>query len=214
MHTLSWMIVLHILCGCYATAGAMVDELVALADEKGTSFWKAWGMMNQGWLFALTGKPADAVRTITSGISAWHSTGATMCVPFYSSCLATAYAQLGQFEEAHCAIRDSITAIEKTKERWFEAELHRVMGEIALKLPNLGIAEAERCFERALSVSQTHRAKSWELRAAMSLSRVRRDRDRPDVVRGLLAPIYVWFSEGFDTLDLTQARGLLDDLVR
>jgi predicted ATPase len=88
MHTLSWTILIRVLCGDYETANWLIDELVALADEKGTPFWKAWAMVNKGWLVALTGKAWDAVHAITSGIAAWQSTGATICVPFYSSCLA------------------------------------------------------------------------------------------------------------------------------
>ena len=198
MHTLSWTIFIRILCGHYAAASVLVDELVALADEKDTSFWKAWGMMNKGWLAALTGNASDAVRVISSGIAAWRSTEATMCVPFYSSWLATAYAQLNQFEEAWRAIGEAITMTEKTKERWFEAEIHRLAGEIALKSPEVGAAKAETYFQHALSVAQAQQAKSWVLRTAMSLAQLRRDQGRRKEARDVLAPVYTWFTEGFE----------------
>jgi class 3 adenylate cyclase/predicted ATPase len=213
MHTLSWTIFVRVLCGHYATASALVEELVALANEKDTSFWRAWGMMNKGWLVGLTGKASDAVQVISSGIAAWRATDATMCVPFYSSSLAMAYAQLGQFENAQRTMREAITSTEKTKERWFEAEVHRIAGEIALKSPMLGAAEAAVHFQHALSVACQQQAKSWELRAAMSMTRLWRDQGKRDEARDLLAPVYGWFTEGFDTLDLKEAKALLDELA-
>ena len=213
MHTLSWTIFVLVLCGQYATASALVEELVALANEKDTSFWRAWGMMNKGWLIGLTGKASDAVQVMSSGIAAWRATDATMCVPFYLSSLAMAYAQLGQFEDAQRTMREAITSTEKTKERWFEAEVHRIAGEIALKSPRLGAAEAAVHFQHALSVACEQQAKSWELRAAMSMARLWRDQGKPDEARDLLAPVYGWFTEGFDALDLKEAKALLDELA-
>jgi predicted ATPase len=191
----------------------LVEELVALANEKDTAFWKAWGMMHKGWLVALTGKASDAVHMISSGIAAWRATNATMCVPFYSSCLAMANAQLGQFEDAQRAVREAITGTEMTKERWFEAEIHRMAGEIALESPRLGAAEAVVRFQHALSIARDHKAKSWELRAAMSMARLWRGQGKQDEARELLAPVYRWFTEGFDTLDLEEAKALLEELT-
>jgi predicted ATPase len=210
MHTLSWTIVLRILCGQFGTADGLVDELIALADEKATLFWRAWGMMNRGWLLSLIGKPADGVPEIISGIGAWRSTGATMCVPFYSSCLAKAYAQLSRFEEARNVVDEAMTTIETTEERWFEAEIRRAAGEIALKSQDVG---AEVHFELALTVARAQQAKSWELRAAMSIVRLWRDQGKRKEALELLAPIHGWFSEGFDTRDLKEAKALLDELA-
>ena len=113
----------HILCGNYAAAKAEADELAALADEKGALFWKAWGMMTQGCVFALTGKASDAVHKITSGITAVRSTGGTLWMPLRLSHLARAYAELGQFDDAWRCIGEAMTAMETTKETWFEAEV-------------------------------------------------------------------------------------------
>ena len=203
----------HILCGNYAAANAAFDELVALADEKGALFWKALGMMNQGCVLALTGKASDAVQMITSGITAFRSTGATLWMPLHLSYLARAYAELGQFDDAWRCIGEAMTAIETTKERWCEAEVNRIAGEIALKSPEPDAAKAEAYFERALAVARQQQAKSWELRAAMSLARLWRDQGKVQQARELLAPVYGWFTEGFDTRDLKEAKALLGTLV-
>ena len=204
----------HILCGNYAAANAQVDELVALADEKGALFWKAIGMMIQGCVLALTGKASDAVQMITSGITALRSTGATLWMPLYLSYLARAYAELGQFDDAWRCIGEAMTAVETTKEKWCEAEVHRTAGEIALMSPEPDAAKAEAYFERALAVAREQQAKSWELRAAMSMARLWRDQGKRQQARDLLAPVYGWFTEGFDTLDLKEAKALLDELWR
>ena len=105
-----------------------------------------------------------------------------------------------------------MTAIETTMERWSEAEVHRVAGELALMSPQPDTAKAEAYFERALAVAREQQAKSWELRAAMSMARLWRDQGKRDEARDLLAPVYGWFTEGFDTRDLKEAKALLDDL--
>jgi predicted ATPase len=127
--------------------------------------------------------------------------------------LASAYADLGQLEEAWRCIGEAISTIATTKERWFEAEVHRVAGEIALKSPQPDAAKAETHFERALSVARQQQAKSWEWRVAMSLARLWRDQGKVQQARELLAPVYGWFTEGFDTLDLKEAKALLEQLA-
>src|SRR5450631_116348 len=200
------------LCGNRVATAAHAQELVALAEEKGAPFWKAFGMMNQGSVLALTGRASGATEMLISGIAAYRTTVATIFLPFYLPHLARAHAKLGQFEEAWRCIGQAMTAVETTKEKWCEAEVHRVAGEIALKSPEPDVAKAEEYFERALSVARAQEAKSWELRAATSLARLWRDQGKRDEAHDLLAPIYGWFTEGFDTLDLKEARALLDEL--
>ncbi len=106
-----------------------------------------------------------------------------------------------------------MTPVETTKERWCEAEINRVAGEIALKSPQPDVAKAQAYFERALAVSRQQKAKSWELRAAMSMARLWRDQGKRDEARELLAPVYGWFTEGLDTLDLKGAKALLEELA-
>jgi predicted ATPase len=134
-------------------------------------------------------------------------------MPFHLPNLARAHVELGQFEEAWCCIGEAKTAVETTKEKWCEAEVHRVAGEVALKSPSPDAVKAEAYFELALAVARQQQAKSWELRAAMSMARLWRDQGKRDEARDLLAPVYGWFTEGFDTLDLKEAKGLLDELA-
>jgi predicted ATPase len=214
MNALALTGVTHILCGNYATANALADELVVLADEKGALYWKTLGLIQQGCVLASTGKASDAVQLLTSGITARRSTGATVYIPLYLSYLARTYAELGQLDDAWYSIGDALTAVETNKECLWEAELHRMAGEVALKLPVPDAAKAEAYFARALAVARRQQAKSWELRASMSMARLWRDQGKRDEARDLLAPVYGWFTEGFDTLDLKDARALLDDLAQ
>ena len=141
-----------------------------------------------------------------------RSTGATLRLPIHLGHLARAHADLGHFDDAWRCIGDAMTAVETAKEKWCEAEVQRVAGEIALKSPEPDVAKAQVYFEHALSVARAQQAKSWELRAAMSLARLWRDQGKRQEAHDLLAPIYVWFTEGFDTLDLKEAKALLIEL--
>jgi class 3 adenylate cyclase/predicted ATPase len=212
MFALNYTSLPHIFRGDYAKAKAVVDELVVLADEKGTLIWKASGLSLQGILLALSGKPAEAIPMIISGRSMYESTGATLGLSWRSPHLSAAYAELGQFDDAWRCVNEAITAVEATKETWCEAESHRVAGEIALKSPEANVPNAQAHFERALAVARAQQAKSWELRAAMSMARLLRDQGKRDEARDQLAPVYGWFTEGFDTLDLKDAKALLDEL--
>jgi predicted ATPase len=211
-YALAWTSFTQSFCGNYAAANAQTDEVVALADEKGALLWKAFGMMNQGCVLALTGKASDAVHMITVGITAWRSTGSTLWLPLGLSYLTRAYAELGQFDDAWRCIGEAIAAVETTKERWWEAEVNRVAGEIALMSPERDVGKAKAYFERALAIARQQQAKSWELRASMSLARLWRDQGKVQQARELLAPVYGWFTEGFDTRDLKEAKALLEEL--
>jgi predicted ATPase len=131
----------------------------------------------------------------------------------YFAYVARAHAELRQFDDARRCIGEAMTAVETTKERWCEAEVNRIAGEIALKSPEPDEGKAEAYFERAIAVARAQQAKSWELRAAMSMARLWRDQGKRDEARDLLAPICGWFTEGFDTLDLREAKALLDELA-
>jgi predicted ATPase len=204
---------IHILRGNYTVATVEADELVALADEKTASQWKGMGMLHQGCLLVLTGKASEAVQMINSGIAAHRSTGAILWVPLYLSLLGIAYAELHQFNDAWRCVDEALTLIEKTKERWCEAEVNRIAGEIMLKSPERDAAKAAAYFERALSVARKQQARSWELRAAMSMARLWRVQGKRDEARELLAPVYGWFTEGLDTLDLREAKALMEQLT-
>jgi predicted ATPase len=203
----------QIFCGHYARTNTQLDECDVLADDKGSVFWKAFSTSLHGCASAWSGQPAGAVHMITTGITAFRSTGTTLWMPLWLTYLASAYAALGEFDDAWCSIREAMSAIETTKERWCEAEANRTAGEIVLMSPERDAAKAEAYFERALTVARAQQAKSWELRAAMSMARLWRDQGKRDEARELLAPVYGWFTEGFDTPDLKEAKALLDGLA-
>jgi predicted ATPase len=202
----------HVYCGHFAAANALIDEFNILKDQIGSVFWGGWGTVQRGCVLALTGKAAEAVQDIASGIAANRSTGNTMWTPLFLSYLARANAEIRQFNTAWTNIHEAMTAVETTKEKWHEAEINRVAGEIALLSPEPDATKAEAYLERALAVAREQQAKSWELRAAMSMARLLCAQGRRDKARDLLAPVYGWFTEGFDTLDLKQAKALLDEL--
>src|SRR6516225_3145998 len=212
MYVLNFSAWTHIHCGNYAAATALIDEFAALKDQTGSLFWAAWGMMQRGCVLALTDKVSDPVQTITSGVTAMRSTGTTMWMPLWLSYLARANAEIGQFDAATRCIGETMTAVETAKERWCEAEAHRVAGEIALLSPEQDAAKAEAYFNHAFAAARAQEAKSWELRAAMSMARLWRQQGKRDEARDLLVPVYGWFTEGFDTRDLKEAKALLDAL--
>ena len=213
INTLCLSSLTNVFCGHYATARAQLTEGIALSGEKSAIFWKAQATSTLGVLFALMGKAADAVNMIGDGLTMWRSTEGTASVPFYLSYLAKAHAMLGRFDEAQRHIDQAIATIEVTGERVWTAEVHRLAGEIVLASPSPDAAKAEAHFEHALSVARQQQAKSWELRAAMSVARLWRDQGKLPQARELLAPVYGWFTEGFDTLDVKEAKALLDALA-
>jgi len=218
-HATSLMIALsiadltHILCGNYAAGSECVGELVALADEIGSGFWKLTGAAIEGRHLALTGHAANSIPLMISTRNAHEATGANFLAPLDLAILGNTHAALGKFDDARRYVADAMNSIETNKEKWFEAEVNHVAGEIALKSPERYTAKAEAHFERALAVARQQRAKSWELRAAMSLARLWRSQGKVQQARELLAPVYGWFTEGFDTRDLKEAKALLEELA-
>ena len=206
---LSGTLITHICCRDHVAATAHAEECFNLAQEKKVPFMIGFAAALRGCVLAQTGKASDAIQTISAWITGMRAMGATVWGTSFLSHLALAYAELGQFDDAGRYIDDAISTIETTKERWFEAETNRIAGEIALKSDAM---KAEAYFERALAVARQQQAKSWELRAAMSMARLWRDQGNPQQARELLAPVYSWFTEGFDTLDLKEAKALLGEL--
>jgi predicted ATPase len=136
-----------------------------------------------------------------------------MFLPLFLGYAARAYLDAGNFEAAYQSVQKAMTAIQATGERWVEAEANRVAGEIAAKRPERDTTNAESHFHTALQIARQQQAKSWELRAAMSLARLWRDQGKVQEARELLAPVYGWFTEGFDTRDLKEAKVLLAELA-
>jgi class 3 adenylate cyclase/predicted ATPase len=212
MFTLNFPIIINTYCGDYDAANDHINELAALAKDKGAPFRKAEGVLRRGYVLTLTGKAAAAVEMVSTGIGLWRSAGSTIFTPEQEFMLAIAHADSGQFDEARVCIGKAMAAMQATKERWCEAEANRVAGEIVLKSPKPDVAKAQEYFERALAVARAQQAKSWELRAATSMARLLSDQGKRRTARDLLAPIYAWFTEGFDTSDLRKAKALLGEL--
>ena len=203
----------HFLCGNYATIETLANELSALAEEqKAVVQWKPVGLTYRGWAFAGAGRTSEAVQLITSGLAGYRMTGATFLTSTILSSLAKSQADLGQFEDVWRFISEAEEVIQRTGETWLEVYVHCIAGEIALKSPQPDVAKAETYFERAIAVARQQEAKSWELHAAISMARLWRDQGKPQQARELLAPIYGWFTEGFDTRDLKEAKALLEEL--
>jgi tetratricopeptide (TPR) repeat protein len=201
---------IHILCGNYATADAQIDEVVALADDKAALFWKVQALLGRGWIYSQTGKAADAVQIITFNLTVLRSAGATVWLPQWLSCLARSYSELGQLDDAWHCISEAMRTAETTKETAWEADVQCIAGEIALL--SYDEATAAAYFNGALAVARQQRAKYSELHAAMSLARLWRDQGKVQQAGELLAAVYGWFTEGFDTRDLREAKALLDEL--
>ena len=202
-----------IFCGRYTEANKLLDEIITLTNERGAVYFNAHAIMFQGCLFAVTSKASDSVRLMVPAVTSLQSTGSTLWMPLYLSSLANAYSEIGQFVNAARCIDEATAIMEASGETWCQAEINRIAGEIALKSPQPDVAKAQQYFESALAVARQQQAKSWELRAAMSLARLWRDQGKPVEARELLAPVYGWFTEGFDTRDLKEAKALLDELA-
>ena len=212
LFALSCTALTHICSGDAAAAAIHLDECIALAQGK-VPFYKMFAGAQRGCVLAQTGKAADAIQVINAEIAGLRAIGATTWGTAYLSHLALAYAALGKFDDAWRCIGEAITAVQTTKEGWYQAEVNRLAGEIALKSPEPDAPKAGGYFERALAVARQQQAKSWELRAAMSLARLWRDQGKVSEARELLAPVYGWFTEGFDTRDLKEAKALLEELL-
>jgi class 3 adenylate cyclase/predicted ATPase len=189
------------------------EAAVALATEKGFPFWGAAGTILRGWALVIQGQGEAGMAEVRQGITAYRATGATLLVPYYCTVLADVAAHLGHTEEGLQALAEAHTLVEQHEERWWEAEIYRLRGVLLLRQPGTPQAEAETWLQRALDVARRQEAKSLELRAAMSLSRLWQQQGKQAEARELLASVYGWFTEGFDTKDLQEAKVLLEALA-
>ena len=194
-------------------AHEQADELVALADEKGALFWKASGELIKSWLLVLMGHASDAVTSFSSAIPMFRTTGATIFVPLFLSMRGRAFAELRQFDQARRDISEATALAEASGERWFNAEIYRLAGEIELGSSESKGPDAQRYFEQALQIARSQQARSLELRAAVSLAQLWRSQGRRAEAHDLLASVYDRFAEGLDTLDLKEAGALLKELA-
>jgi predicted ATPase len=193
-----------------ALLGERADELVAVATEQGFPWWRAAGAIFRGGLKTQDGDVASGLSLLRSGLAAYRATGADMWMPRFVALLAQACGIAGQIAEAVTLFDEALQIVERTGEHWFEAELRRHKGQLLLRQGQSDAAEE--LYRNALSIAREQDAKLWELRAAGDLARLRRDQSHRAEARELLAPIYGWFSEGFDTPDLKEAKALLEEL--
>ncbi|MGI9477797.1 MAG: AAA family ATPase, partial [Hyphomicrobiaceae bacterium] len=187
------------------------DAGVNLSTEHGFPHWLAFSKVMRGWAVANLGQTDEGLSQIGEGLSDWRSTGAGLFVPYYLSLKAEAYSDLEKIDAGLDALGEALEATQRTGEVWWNAELHRRRGALLLRKTSPDVPQAESCFQEALLVAQRQQAKSFELRAAMNLAQLWRDKGKLNDARDVLAPVYDWFTEGSDTADLKHARVLLDE---
>jgi class 3 adenylate cyclase/predicted ATPase len=199
------------LAGDDTTLAARTDEVNAVTFEQGLPFWRAIGTIYQGWVKAKRGDWTEGVSLLHGGSNAYRATGAEVWMPHHLALLAGAYEMAGQVEQAMTPLDEALQIVERTGERWLAAELNRQQGHFLRR--HGSSAGAEKLYRKALAIAAEQGAKIWELRAAASLARLLRDQGRDDEARDVLAPIHGWFTEGFNTADLNEAKALLDELM-
>jgi predicted ATPase len=204
------------------------EALVMLCNEQGFVQFLAGGTILQGWALAEQGQHEEGIAQIRQGLAAYQATGAELWRPYFLALLVAAYRKAGQNEEGLAVVAGALTVVDKTGERWYEAELYRLKGEL-LRMgerekggkgeevshsptPPLAPSSPEACFQKAIEIARRQQAKSLELRATMSLARLWQQQGKQHEARNTLSAIFGWFTEGFDTADLKEAKALLEEL--
>ena len=209
---LYWAAVLHHLRREAPLTQAHAEAAMTLATDQEFPQQIAQATPLRGWALAASGHGEEGIAQIHQGLAAYRATRAIRDRPYYLALLAEASAQVGQTAEGLEAVAEALATVAKSAVRWWEAELHRLKGELLLQCSVAQPGEAEACFQQALDVARRQQAKSLELRAAMSLSRLWQQQGKRDAARQMLSEVYGWFTEGFDTADLQEAKGLLEAL--
>jgi predicted ATPase len=210
--TRCWAAYVYQFCRDVPAVHEQAEAAIALSTVQGFPAWMAVGTSFRGWALAMQGQGEEGLAQVRQGIAAWRATGAAVWVPYFCTMLVEVCDHLGRIEDGLQALAEAHTLVEQHDERWWEAEVCRLQGILLLRQPGTPQAEAEAWLQRALDVARRQEAKSLELRAAMSLSRLWQQQGKQAAARALLAPIYGWFTEGFDTVDLQEARALLEAL--
>jgi predicted ATPase len=203
---------LHLFRGEVREAEKLAEDALALSSKHRFTFWTPMILFLQGWLRCLQGPEAEGVARMRATFEDALATGTKTIRPAGCALLAEAYGQVGQLKEARQMLRKALDAVEKSGQRYHEAETYRFKGNLHLRGAHPDIEKAGISFRRAIDIAQQQQAKSWELRAATSLARLWAGQDRRREAHDLLEPVYGWFTEGFDTADLKDARALLDEL--
>ncbi len=190
----------------------LATALGVLATEQAFPYWRAMATIFEGWALARAGEAGLAAERVRAGLAAYRATGAELWQPYFLALAAEAHEGAGQTLDVLQLLDEGLERVTKTGERWYEAELHRLRGELLRRSASVDTSEVEACFRKAVEVAQEQDAKWWELRAAGSLARLWVDQRQHRKAHDLLAPIHGWFTEGFDTPDLREAKALLDEL--
>jgi predicted ATPase len=206
---LSWAAWLHQLRREPHAAKERAERAMALCNEQRFPYFLAWGTILQGWALAKEGQGEAAMAQMRQGLAAHRATGAEEHRPFFLALLAETYGSAGQVEEGLSLLTEALEAVDKTGERVYEAELYRLKGEL-LQKQSTATDAVEECFHHAVSAARQQGAKCLELRAVMSLSRLLKGQGKTAEARQMLTEIYAWFTEGFDTADLQEAKALLE----
>jgi len=199
------------LVGENAGLDEQASQLFAVATEQSFRYYRAQGTIFRGWAMVKNGEVTEGTSLLRTGFAEYRATETQTWIPYYIALLASAYAIAGQIEEVATLLDDAFHTAERTGERWLVAELNRLKGQLLLRQGNS--EAAEELYYKALSIAREQGTKLWELRAAVSLARLRGDQGRRAEARDLLVLVYSWFTEGFGTPDLKEAKALLDELA-
>jgi predicted ATPase len=203
---------LHQFCHERRAAQQRAEATISLATEQGFPHWMVQGAILRGWALAQQGQSQEGIEQIHRGLTAWRATGAELARPYWLALLVEAYGIRGHPDQGLEVLEEALTLVDTTGERWYEPELHRLKGELLLQQASDNQTEVESCFHHALESARTQQAKSFELRTATSLARLWHQKGKRQEAHDLLAPVYNWFTEGFDTADLKDAKALLQEL--
>jgi class 3 adenylate cyclase/predicted ATPase len=206
---LYWIALLHQWRREWQVVSERADTALTVATAQQVALVLALGPIMRGWALAMQGQGAEGLMQLRQGLDAYRATGAAFQRPYFLSMLAEVHSLMGQPEAGGTALREALALVEKTGERYYEAELHRLTGELLLQHAAPEVSHAETCFQQSLAIARCQQAKSLELRAAMSLGRLWQQQGKRQEAQVLLAGVYHWFTEGFDTADLQEAKALL-----
>jgi predicted ATPase len=211
-YTLHWAATTHQLRREAPASQEQAEVSMAFSHEQGFALWVPGGTVLRGWALTEQGQMEEGIAQMSQGMTAWQATGTEVDRPYYLALLAEVYRKAGRAEEGLHILAEALAVMDAIEERYYEVELYRLQGELLLASSMEHHTEAETCFRQALDVARRRQAKSWELRAAMSLSRLWQRQGKREEARNLLAEIYGWFTEGFETADLREAKALLVEL--
>jgi DNA-binding SARP family transcriptional activator/predicted ATPase len=207
--------VFHAFCQETVVAQELTEEAIAICSKLGLAGWLAWAIVIRGWALSKQGQGEAGIAQIRQGLAVVQAAGAEVAQTYQLTLLVEAYQSVGQPEAGLRVLTEAMAQVEKTEERFWEAEIYRLRGELLLKAEGGGMKDKEspeECFLKAIEVARRQAGKSLELRATVSLGRLWQQQGKKDEARHLLAKIYCWFSEGFDTIDLQQAKALIEEL--